>query len=121
MDKIIGKDYPFIIHKMQTGENLSQFAYKYQTSIEAIIRVNYSLNIPVWVGALVVIPVGFTDVAQMPYFQPYSVTTGGITVEALANELSTNLNNFKIYNDIKTGERFNMGDWVLIPRSQAAS
>jgi hypothetical protein len=121
LDKTIGKDYSFIIHIMQTGENLSQFANKYETSIEAILRVNYSLNIPVWVGALVVIPVGFTDVAQMPYFQPSMITTGGITIEALAIELDTNLSGLIYYNDFKPGERLNPGDWVLIPRTQSAS
>jgi LysM repeat protein len=120
LDETIGKNYQFIIHKMQTGESLSQFANQYKTSIDAIIRVNYSLNIPVWVGALVVIPVEFTDVAQMPYFQPYRVTTNGITVESLAMELGTNLSNFITYNDFKAGERLNLGDWILIPRPQSA-
>ena len=121
LDTIIGKDHLFIIHKVQTGESLSQYASNYKTSIDAILRVNYSLNIPVWIDALVVIPVGFTDVAQMPYFQPSMVTTGGIAIEALAIELGTNLNDLIYYNDFKLGERLNMGDWVLIPRPKSAS
>lgn len=116
LDTIIGIDYPLIIHKVQTGESLSQYASQYKTSLDAIIRVNYELSIPVWIGALVVIPVGFTDVAQMPYFQPYRVTTGEITVEALANELGVNLNELIYYNDFKPGELLKVGEWLIIPR-----
>jgi hypothetical protein len=42
-------------------------------------------------NALVVIPVGFTNIAQLPYFQPFLVTEAGITIEKIADELVTNL------------------------------
>lgn len=42
---------------MLSGENLNQYVTRYGTSVEAILRVNYALNIPLWVDALVVIPV----------------------------------------------------------------
>jgi hypothetical protein len=116
LDTIIGKDYPFIIHRVQTGESLSQYATLYKTSAGAILRVNYALNIPMWIDALVVIPVGFSDVEKMPYFQPYRIKTSGITVEVLAKELGTDLKEFIFYNSFTNGEKLKLGIWVLIPR-----
>lgn len=121
LDTPIGTDYKFVIHQVKSGESLSQYAASYKTSVEAILRVNYSLIIPLWVDAFVVIPVDFSSVAQMPYFQPYRVTTSGITIEALAKELGTDLNDFIYYNGFKSGERLQLGDWILVPRLQSAN
>jgi hypothetical protein len=121
LDTPIGTDNKFVIHQVKSGENLSQYATSYKTSVEAILRVNYSLSIPLWVDALVVIPVDFSAVAQMPYFQPYKVTAGGITIEALAKALDTDLNDFISYNGFKSAERMQLGDWVLVPRLQSAN
>lgn len=121
LDTPIGKEYQFVIHKVKGGENLNQFATLYHTSVEAIIRVNYVLNIPLWVDALIVLPVDFTDVTQMPYFQPYEVTTDGITVETLTKELSTDLDDFLKYNMLAKGEQLNSGDWLLVPRYKSAN
>jgi hypothetical protein len=120
LDTPIGSDHQFVIHKVAGGENLSQYASKYDTSVTAILRVNYALNIPLWVDALVVIPDGFDDVAQMPYFQPYKVLTDGITAETLASELAASRYDFLYYNDLKAGEKLAINDWVLVPRSQPA-
>ena len=121
LDSPIGTDYQFVIHKVKSGENLSQYATRYGTSVEAILRVNYALNVPLWVDTLVVIPVEFTEVTQMPYFQPYKVTTDGITVEILGRELATNLNDFIYYNGLSRGDRLSLGDWLLVPRYQSAN
>jgi LysM repeat protein len=120
LDSPIGRDNKFVIHKVQSGENLSQYATRYGTSVEAILRVNYALNIPLWVDALIVIPVEFAEVTQMPYFQPYKVTTDGISVEVLARELDTNLTDFIYYNELSVGKRLSFGNWLLIPRYQVA-
>ena len=121
LDTPIGTDHQFIIHKTQVGESLNQYAFIYNTSVEAILRANYSLITPLWVDALIVIPVEFTEVTQMPYFQPYKVTTDGITVETLGNELATNLDDFIYYNGLLRGERLSFGDWLLVPRYQSAN
>jgi len=121
LDTLIGTDYKFVIHKAKSGENLNQYATLYNTSVEAILRVNYALNIPLWVDALVVIPVDFYDVSQMPYFQPYKVTSDGSSTEVLAQELATNLEDFLYYNGLSVGDYLNTGDWVLVPRYQSAN
>ena len=114
--KLFGVDKKFMIQRVQSGDNLSQYARQYDTTEGAIIRVNYSLNLPLWEDTMVVIPVGFSNVAQMPYFQPYMVTAGDITVEDLALELGTSLDALIYYNGLYKGKQLNVGDWLIIPR-----
>lgn len=99
---------------------MHQYAEKYQTSVEAIQAVNYNLKTPLWVDALVIIPVGFTDVASLPSFEPYVVTETGRTVESLARELGVDPRDLKYYNAIADGEALQVGDWLLIPRARPA-
>lgn len=121
LDTPIGIGHQFVIHKAKSGENLNQYASLYNTSVEAILRVNYALNVPLWIDALVVIPVNFSDVSQMPYFQPFKVTSNGSLSEILAQELATNLEDFLYYNGLSQGDYLNSGDWVLVPRYQSAN
>ena len=112
----IGVDYQFVIHRAKSGETLRQYAELYKTSAGAILRVNYSLNLPLWDDVLVVIPVGFTDVVQMPYFQPYKVNAERITLEDLARELATDLEDLIYYNALIGKNEVYAGDWLIIPR-----
>jgi hypothetical protein len=121
LDMPIGREKKFIIHRVGLGENLQQYAEVHRTSADAIIRVNYSLFVPLWVDALVVIPVGFTDVEMIPYFEPYQVQANNLSLETLAGELGTNLQDFKFYNNFKEGEMVYRGDWVLVPRLKNAA
>jgi hypothetical protein len=112
----IGGDYKFVIHRVAGGESLDQYAQKYRTSVEAIHSVSYSLKTPLWVDALVIIPVGFTDAASLPRFEAYVVTGTGRTAETLALELGVDARELRYYNAILFGEVLRVGDWLLIPR-----
>ena len=114
--KFFGTDNQFILQRVKKGDTLSQYARQFATTEGAIIRVNYSLDLPLWEDAMIVIPVGFSNVAQMPYFQPFMVTVDGLTVEALARELATSLEALKYYNGLYDGSQLNAGDWLIIPR-----
>ena len=116
----IGADHKFIIHETQAGENLAQFEQTYNTSVTAIVEVNYEFTYPIWVGALVVIPYGFVDVADMPAFEPYQVTDAAMTVELLAKIKSVDTLDLKKYNALADGESLHIGDWILIPHKRAA-
>lgn len=96
---------------------MDQYAEKYHTSVEAIQAVNYNLKTPLWIDSLVIIPVGFTDVSNLPSFETYVVTETGRTVESLAQELGVDPRNLKYYNAIGDGESLQVGDWLLIPRA----
>jgi hypothetical protein len=114
--KIFETDKKFVIHRVIYGDNQSQCARKYNTTEGAIIRVNYSLILPLQEDTMIVLPVGFFNVAQMPYFQPFMVTTNSITVEDFTREVATSLEALKYYNGLSDGKKLNEGDWLIIPR-----
>ncbi len=120
LDTPIGTNPKLVIHQIQSGENLSTYAANFKTTAEAILRINYSLPVPLRTDNLIVIPVEFSTVAQLPYFQPYRVSTEGITVEKMARELGTDLNDFIYYNNFYSGEELRLGDWILVPRLESA-
>jgi len=84
------------------------------------VAVNFNLTPPVWVGTLVVIPVGFVDITDIPSFEPYKITEPGMTIELIAQKFEINLPDLKYYNAISDGEQLVVGDWLLIPHERAA-
>ncbi len=112
----IGRGQLFLIHRVVGGENLNTLAERYQTSLEAILAVNYSLDTPIWADTLVVIPLGVKNPEGLPIFEPYQVVDDQITAEALAQKLACDAALFKQYNLLADGEQLRRGDWFLIPR-----
>ena len=117
-DVLIGTDYFFVIHKAKAGEDFSQYATTYNTSVEAISAVNQRLTTYAFPGNLVVIPVGFTDYAQLPSFVVYEVKREerGISVEDMAERLRVNPLDLKYYNGWGAGDRPLVGELLLVPR-----
>jgi hypothetical protein len=111
----IGAELQFVIHRVQIGENMNQYAAKYNTSVEAIVMVNYKLKTPLWEDTLLVIPVGLTDVAGLPSFEAHRVTEADRSAEALAAELGVSAAELQLYNAIAAGELLQPGDWLLVP------
>lgn len=111
-----GSLHQFVICKVNDGDLLEEYAEIFNTSVGAIMRVNYALSLPLWNNALIVIPVDFTDVEQLPYFQPYRVTAEVITLKNLALELAVNLEDLIYYNSLKGKNEVHSGDWLIIPR-----
>ncbi len=111
-----GSLHQFVICKVNDKDLLEEYAEIFNTSVGAIMRVNYALSLPLWNNALVVIPVDFTDVEQLPYFQPYRVTAKIITLKDLALELAVNLEDLIYYNSLKGKSEVYSGDWLIIPR-----
>ena len=112
----IGSVQKYLIHQVVTGENLTGLAAMYKTSIEAIMKVNIALKVPIREDSIVVMPLDISNPDGLPAFEPYQVKEDQIVVESLAAELKTDptlLKYFNLYND---GERLREGDWILIPR-----
>ncbi len=123
LDVPIGTDRKFVIHKVVDGESLELYASRYDTSREAILALSFNKEVPVWVDSLVVIPLGFTNVAGLPAFVVYRVKEEerGISTEALAKRLKVDLQDFKYYNGVTDdGDRPLVGDYFLIPRPRPA-
>lgn len=121
LDQPIGSDYKFVIHRVHEGENMNQYAIKYNTSIDAILTVNYNLKTPMWVDELVVIPVGFTNVYGLPAFEAYEVPRANVTLDVLALSFGVSLKDLRYYNAIDMDEALQVGDWLLIPHLKQKS
>jgi hypothetical protein len=119
LEMFLGTEYKFLIHKVSGGENFNLYADKYNTSVEAIVTVNHNLKLPVRIGTLVVIPIGFTDVADLPAFTVYEVSQPGLSPTTLALELDISLEDLKYYNAISDTESLLAGDWLLVPHAKS--
>lgn len=116
LDMPLGTVQKFIIHKLTGGENLTYLATQHNTSIEAILAVNYNLDIPVRKDSLIVIPLDVENPSTLPVLEIYQVPVENITVENLAVVLETDANLLKYYNYCQDNEYLYKGDWVLVPR-----
>jgi hypothetical protein len=112
----IGREYRFVIHRIQDGESILLYANWYGTSPNAIMAVNVDLTYPIQIGNLIVIPVDITDVTGIPAFEPYEVKGLQISVEELAEKLSVSFEDLIRYNNLATGYIIQPGEWVLVPR-----
>lgn len=115
LDTPIGGEVQFIIHRVLEGESLQYFADRYKTSTEAILEVNENLVLPLWVGWVVVIPLNTDDVAKFPAFVPHQIEEEGISMNALAEQLTVPIEELAFYNNIDTGHILHEGEWLLIP------
>lgn len=111
----IGRDKKFIIHAVIPGESLELYAKNYDTTVPAIRAVNYDLPSFLPLDWVVIIPLNTSDVTGIPPFEPYEVKEA-ISVETLAEILSVDLTNLRLYNRIPSGYALNPGEWILIPR-----
>lgn len=111
----IGKEIQFIIHRVAEGETTSQYAERYNTSIEAINAVNFFLPPSLWINWLIIIPLDLTEVEGLPTFEAYLVEED-VTVDELAEQLSASLEDMCFYNGIESGHTLHEGEWVLVPR-----
>ncbi len=119
LDIPFGTDIKFILHRVVSGESFFDLTENYRTSIEAIKWVNYSLEIPLKLDAMVIIPVDSRSAdPKTPPFEPYQVAGADVTVEDLASLLSTDILQLIYYNNAQAQQVFSAGDWLIIPRQR---
>ena len=115
-----GGDQGYLVHIVAVGETLDIIADHYDTTVQAILAVNYKLKPPVWVQYPIVIPVGADDTAGYIAFEVYVVVDAYevITAESLANILGVDASALEFYNMCISNCQFHKGDVLLIPRTQ---
>lgn len=117
LDAQFGTEVKFVIHRVAGGENLDLYETKYQTSLDAIRAVNFSLHIPLWAETIIVIPVGRTDTRGIPAFEPYQASGESLSLEALARQLNTDAQSLQKYNAFDDSCK-TFVNWLLIPRAR---
>ena len=116
----IGTLTPLVIHRVGVGDNLTNMANTYNTTEEAITSLNYNLTLPLWPNLVIVIPLNQVDVTNLPQFEPYQ-TTESLSLQALADRFTCDIELLKIYNLVDQEHIFTVGEWVLIPHLRLAT
>ncbi len=118
--------YPNLqVVRVAYGDNLYALAEKFNTSEQAIIDLNDSMRVPLWVDEVIVIPVDLQDVNGLPKFKPVEIQQR-TSVEQIAQSFGCSAELFKLYNPgsivIEDGIDLVPGPtWVLIPRVEPAN
>jgi LysM repeat protein len=112
-----GVERQFQLHKVLEGENLSWIAANYQTSVDAIRAINYMMTDRLWASSVIVVPVKTMDVKGVLPMTPYLISTDGITAQDLALEQGINLAAFCELNQLTSNYLFQVGEWVIMPRT----
>ena len=103
-----------VVHKVKEGESMPMLARNYETTEESIEAVNYFLPSPLWAELIIVIPVGTTDVSDIPSLKPVLVDYDDISLDELAETLSVSTDDIIKFNKVNPFcTSFN--GWILIP------
>jgi hypothetical protein len=112
----IGREIKLIIHRVNEGESLGQYAYRYNTTEAAIRAVNYQMPTVLFIDWILVVPIDITDTTGLPAFQPVRIEEGGFSVEAFAQQFGADAEEMSLYNNVPPDHILQAGDWVLVPR-----
>jgi len=114
-----GGNQGYLVHIVAVGETLDMIADRYDTTVQAIMAVNYGLKPPVWVQYPIVIPVNTKDAAGLPAFKVYVVEAyESISAKSLADVLGVDASALEFYNLCTANCQFNKGDVLLVPFTQ---
>ena len=102
------------LHQVAYGESMDMLALNYETSIQAIQALNYFLPSPLWANVVIVIPIGSTDVSDLPIFEPALVAEPVVSQDTLAQQLSATAVDL-VYNNLDAECPAYTG-WVLVTR-----
>ena len=124
LDTIFGEENKFVVHKVVEGENLTQIASAFETSIDAILTINYIQTYPIWVGSILLVPVKSIDASKYPGIEQYlpAEQDRGISVDELAAKLQVDAQELRLYNGwTNSWDRPIVGEIVLVPRPRRES
>ena len=110
-----GRRPTFLIHTILAGENLSSLAQAYATSVQAIQAANRLGTQPLWIGELVVIPVGTSDPAGMPGFEIVRVADPGELLSDLAARFAADPESIRGANALGEDPWLLAGRWLIVP------
>lgn len=102
-----------IIYKVKEGDVMELVARRYQTTIEAILEVNYRVD-QIWPGLEVAIPVGRVNASRLPSFDIIQAREDGLAKnQAIWNGADIDL--FCFYNKVSPDDVIRLGTSILIP------
>ncbi len=116
LDQPIHAGYQLVLHRAKGGENLNKYASDFDTTVDAILAANYQLPVPLRIDWVLVIPIGITNIGEMPPFEPYFEASHGLTLDEVAQTLSMNASDLRESNSFADGCQ-SVAGWLLVPRA----
>jgi len=121
LDVTFGSNPVFIIHMVERGAGLNNFANTYHTTLSAILAVNYNLlTTSVQPGWIIVIPVGTSNVTNVPPFDTYQAPGLMITTDEMARQRGADPRLLVQYNAFVEPCKLFLG-WMIVPRIQGTA
>jgi LysM repeat protein len=117
MEDLIGVNYIFKIHRVQQGWDIQNLASYYNTTVAAVIAVNYKLTTPIYPGQVVIIPVNQKDVSGLPQFESYQVAKN-ITMEEISIQLNVDPEQLRYFNQLEISDQLMAKEWIIVPREK---
>lgn len=111
----VGAGQTYLIHSIRDGESLSFLAQTYGSSVQALQAANALGDQPLWIGQLVVIPVGISDPAGVPRFAVVQVLEPGEALSDLAARYGADPENIRRYNALGEDPWLPPGRWLIVP------
>ena len=111
----IGAGPTYLIHSIRDGESLSSMAQTYGSSPGTIQAANGLGDQPLWIGQVVVIPVGISDPAGVPRFAIVQVLEPREALSDLAARHGADPEGIRRYNALGDDPWLPPGRWLIIP------
>lgn len=116
-----GSGNVYLIHQVNSGENLTQLAERYQTDIEVIRKINQiDREFVLRVDQFIVLMPGVTDSVLVEAMQSRFVEEVTPLAE-IAAEFSVSEEVVRSYNDLGEGNIIPGGRWLVLPISTATT
>jgi hypothetical protein len=120
MEDLIGTTYIFKIHRVRQGWDIEKLASYYNTTVAAMMAVNYQIITPLYPGQVVIIPVNQLDASGLPQFEIYQVAEN-ITIEKMAVQLNVDPDQLRYFNRLETSDELMAREWIIVPREKKSN
>lgn len=112
-----GTSQSYLVHVVSVSETLDLIAANYNTTLQALIAVNYKIQPPVWVDAMIVVPPGASSAEGLPAFTVHVVEQESVSSLNLADELFADEAALELYNGCNGPCEFVRGNVLLVLRT----
>jgi LysM repeat protein len=110
-----GTERTYLIYRVQDGDSLGELARQYQTSIEAIrMASNIKQGKDIWPGDLMIIPVGYRDLTDLPRFKPVFIERE-TKLQEIADRYQLTIEELILVNDLGVSQTIPASRWLIIP------
>ena len=109
-----GQDFRLLIHEVQTQENITSIAIRYNTTVDALWILNGLSDRTIQVGDPMVVCVDCTETQGLPQLQAVYLEAGR-TLSDLANAYNAPIRDLREWNGLGEADWIAGDRWVVVP------